>query len=71
MSFKVPKSRAWNVSLNRKRIDTVFYNNDVKKEDVRQSLINHDGYDPSIRLNTPRKKKSTFISFNKNELGVD
>jgi hypothetical protein len=33
-------------------IDKVFYdiNSNVTVDDVRKSLINHDGYDPSIRV---------------------
>lgn len=33
-----------------KEIDTVFYakNDNVTAEEVRDSLVNHDGYDPSI-----------------------
>ena len=52
-----PRHIAWNISLNRKRIDTVFYNPDIKKEDVKRSLIEHDGYDSGIKLNKSRKLK--------------
>ena len=52
-----PKNIAWNVSLNRKRIDTVFYNADISKEDVKKSLIDHDGYDSGIKLNKSRRLK--------------
>jgi hypothetical protein len=41
-------SQAFNVYLNGKKIDTVFYGNvPVDEEDVRQSLI-EDGYDSNI-----------------------
>lgn len=47
--------QAFNVYLNRKCIDTVFYSslNGTRKEredSVKHSLINHDGYDPNIRV---------------------
>jgi hypothetical protein len=49
------KTTKWNVSLNRKRIDSVFYNADIKKEDVKRSLVEHDGYNPNIKLNKDKK----------------
>lgn len=45
---------AYNVYLGRKLIDTVF-STDKGKEDVRKSLINHDGYDTRIRVTKARK----------------
>ena len=39
---------AWNVYLNNRRIDTVWYNTECDKDYVRNGLINHDGYDPRI-----------------------
>lgn len=38
---------SFNVYLNGRRIDTIFYskNANVNTEDVKRSLINHDGYD--------------------------
>ncbi len=41
---------AWNVYLNGKLIDTVFYDADIDADTVRRSLINHDGYDPGITI---------------------
>ena len=51
--------QAFNVYLGSKLIDTVFYGKGVKvdKEEVRKSLINHDGYDPAIRVTKKRKGK--------------
>lgn len=48
--------QAFNVYLGHKLIDTVFYGKNVKvdKEEVRRSLINHDGYDPAIRVTKKR-----------------
>lgn len=41
---------AWDVYLNGKKIDTVFYMPDCDAEYVRTSLINHDGYDARITV---------------------
>lgn len=35
-------------------IDTVFFNTNEHPEDVRRSLVNHDGYPESIRIRTHR-----------------
>lgn len=58
----------FNVSLGRKVIDTVSYTFDQKTtkacmcEYVRQSLINHDGYDPDIKVRCiSRTTKSAYI----------
>ena len=55
MAYKIKgrkaKTIAWNVSLNKKNIDRVFCNADIKKEDVKKSLVEHDGYAPDIKLN--------------------
>lgn len=54
------KLKAFDVTLNRKRIDTVFQKVEPKatlKEtaaDVRRSLVNHDGYDPGIKVRARR-----------------
>jgi hypothetical protein len=44
--------RAFNVWKGRKLIDTVFYaaSSTETKDDVYRSLVNHDGYDPDIRV---------------------
>ena len=44
------KMIAWDVFLNRRIIDTVFYTDDCDAEYVRTSLIGHDGYHPNIRV---------------------
>ena len=41
------KARAFNVYLHGKLIDTVWFTGYTVQE-ARDSLINHDGYDPSI-----------------------
>ena len=42
--------QAWNVYLNGKRIDTVFFMKDCDKDYILRSLINHDGYNPCIKI---------------------
>lgn len=50
---------AYNVYLNRKCIDTVFYSSEYVKnfrtkkevrESIKKSLIEHDGYNPNITV---------------------
>jgi len=40
----------WNVYLNRKEIDTVFFDKNCDKDYVLRALINHDGYDSRITV---------------------
>lgn len=40
----------WNVFLNDEIIDSVPYNGDCSQSYVRRGLINHDGYDPEIKV---------------------
>lgn len=42
--------QAWNVYLNGRLIDTVFYDKDCDQSYVRNGLINHDGYDSRIKV---------------------
>ena len=42
------KHQAWDVFLNGKLIDTVFYDADCSLDYVKRGLIDHDGYDPRI-----------------------
>lgn len=44
------KMVAWNVYLNNRLIDTVFYMANCDREYIRKGLINHDGYDPRIKV---------------------
>lgn len=54
--------KAWDVILNGKCIDTVFWNEradggaKITKEEVRESLINHDGYHPAIIVRATKSK---------------
>lgn len=44
------KHQAWNVYLNGKLIDTVFFDADIERDAIIRSLIEHDGYDPGITV---------------------
>jgi hypothetical protein len=46
----VVRMKAWEVFLNGRHVDTVFFDDDCDKEYVLQSLIEHDGYNPQIRI---------------------
>jgi hypothetical protein len=51
--------QAYNVYLNGKEIDTVFYNDgSTTVEEVKKSLVNHDGYDSDIVVKKERKRKA-------------
>jgi hypothetical protein len=52
-------NQAFNVYLGKKLIDTVFYSASAKvdTEEVRKSLINHDGYDSRIKVVKCRRQK--------------
>lgn len=43
-------TRPWNVILNGRVIDTVWYTPNIDADSVRRSLINHDGYDAGITV---------------------
>ena len=43
------KAKAFRVFLNGKHIDTVWFTG-YTAEEARRSLIEHDGYDPRIRV---------------------
>ena len=42
------KTIGWDVYLNGKWIDCVYYRSDCDAEYVRETLIDHDGYNPAI-----------------------
>ena len=42
--------QAWNVYLNGKNVNKVFFNKDCDKDYVLRALIEHDGYDPNITV---------------------
>jgi hypothetical protein len=41
---------AWNVYLNNRLVNTIYFDKDMTAEDVRSSLVNHDGYSINIRV---------------------
>lgn len=43
-------TRPWNVILNGRVIDTVWYTPNCDADYVRRSLINHDGHDAGITV---------------------
>ena len=48
------KTQMWNVYLNGKKIDSVFYDADLDADYVKDGLINHDNY--NSRINVRRGK---------------
>lgn len=52
---------AFNVYKGRKLIDTVFYTGTETADDVRKSLISHDGYDSDIRVTKARGPATTEV----------
>jgi hypothetical protein len=48
----------FNVYLGRKWIDKVFYADGYTAAEVKRGLVNHDGYDPGIKVTKERKKKN-------------
>jgi hypothetical protein len=51
--------RAFNIYLNKKLVDTVYYSDSTKvsKEEVYRSLVYHDGYNSAIKVVPVGKKK--------------
>lgn len=45
-------STGWNVWLGGHIVDTVFFESDMDSLEVTKSLVEHDGYDPSIKVTT-------------------
>jgi len=41
---------AWDVTLNGKEIDTVWFDKGLDKDWVYDALVNHDGYDEDIKV---------------------
>lgn len=53
------KMKAFDVMLDNKRIDTVFFREDTTEEEARQSLIEYDHYDPDIQVRDLEKTLKT------------
>lgn len=47
--------RFWNVYLNGRLIDTVHFQATMTAEEVKKSLVGHDGYDSRIKVCKARK----------------
>jgi hypothetical protein len=54
MTTETMPHRAFTVYLNGKEIDTVFWVRTATVDEVKRSLINHDGYDPNIVVKAGR-----------------
>jgi hypothetical protein len=58
--LRVVQMRAWDIYLwdrsprsrsgVRRHVDTVFFDNDMREDEVRRSLVDHDGFNPAIEL---------------------
>ena len=44
------KMNTWDVYLNGERIDTVWFADVMDASEVKASLVDHDGYNPAIRV---------------------
>ena len=44
------QSKGMDVYLYGKLIDTVWFDEDMSIEEIKKSLINHDGYNPNIEV---------------------
>ena len=49
---------AWKITLNGHMIDMVFYDKGITAEEVKKSLIDHDGFDP--RINVRKSKQDCY-----------
>ena len=52
------KLQQFKVYMNSKHVDTLFFPASMKitRDEVRRSLVRHDGYDPRIRIVKARTK---------------
>ena len=50
------KAQAFIVRLKGKKIDKVYYDSTMTKEEVKKSLVEHDNYDPEIVVKKEHKK---------------
>lgn len=51
----------FNVSLHRKYLETVYYDDDCTVDYVRDSLVSHDGFDPAINVRKVYGKQMFYI----------
>ena len=55
---ELKKMTGWNVYLNGKWVNKVFFVETETKEQILKSLINHDGFDSSIAIKKERVVKN-------------
>ena len=48
--------KPFDVYLRGKLIDTVFYSASARVDEVKRSLVDHDGYDPAIVVKQRRSR---------------
>lgn len=46
--------RAWRVWLNQRHLTTVWFDSDMGPQEVKRSLVEHDGYNPNIVVRLER-----------------
>ena len=56
METMTQKFTAFKVYINSNCVDTVFFVSSMKADEVKSSLINHDGYSKSIKVVKERIK---------------
>lgn len=44
------KQKAWRVYLGARHIETVYFDSDMLADEIRRSLVNHDGFNPAITV---------------------
>jgi hypothetical protein len=44
----------WKVTLGHRWLDTVYFQPGMEAEEVKRSLVDHDGYHPGIRVRRDR-----------------
>ena len=70
------KHQAWNVYKKGKKVDTVFFDKDLDKDYVLDSLIEHDNYAPDITVrkdNIPgrQRKRHSYTKTICNSYGIE
>lgn len=53
----VNESNAFDVYKDGKKIDTVYYKGNETADDIKKSLVDHDGYDGDIVVKKRKEKK--------------
>lgn len=56
------KQRKFEVYIGSRKIDIIWSDGDLMAADVRRSLINHDGYPPTISVYRNNADQSAFDS---------